>query len=268
VPESFDWTDVNGMDYTEPVMDQGDCGSCYDASTMRMLSARHKITQNDTTAIPWSINFPLFCSEFNQGCKGGFGFLTNKWSEEVGLVPATCMRYNTGGSCKLECDLDKELKGQKRYRAANHRYVSSFYGNFSTNNAEAIKEELYRNGPVVLSFEPSEDFMFYSGGIFNSTRAEDAKGLKFHVDYDQEWTRVDHAVLAVGYGVENGTKFWRIMNSWGEDWGEDGYFRMAMGHDESGVESGAEAVDVVEDEQNGRQVAALFAEHAKKAQAA
>jgi len=265
VPESFDWSDVNGADYTEPVMDQGDCGSCYDASTMRMLTARHKITQNDTQAIPWSINFPLFCSEFNQGCKGGFGFLTNKWSEEVGLVPATCMRYNTAGSCKLECDLDKELKGQKRYRASNHRYVSSFYGNFSTNNAEAIKEELYRNGPVVLSFEPSEDFMFYSGGIFNSTRAEDKKGHMFHVDYDQEWTRVDHAVVAVGYGVENGTKYWRIMNSWGEDWGEDGYFRMAMGHDESGIESGAEAVDVVEDEQNGRQVAALFAEHAKKA---
>jgi cathepsin C len=266
VPATFDWSDVNGMDYTEPVMDQGDCGSCYDASTMRMLSARHKITQNDTEALPWSINFPLFCAEFNQGCKGGFGFLTNKWSEEIGLLPATCMRYNTAGSCKLECDLDKDLKGQKRYRAANHRYVSSFYGNFSTNNAAAIKEELYRNGPVVLSFEPSEDFMFYSGGIFNSTREEDKKGLVFHVDYDQEWTRVDHAVVAVGYGEENGQKYWKIMNSWGTDWGEDGYFRMAMGHDESGVESGAEAADVVEDEQVGRQVAALFAEHAKAAQ--
>jgi len=266
VPASFDWATVNGQDFTEPVMDQGDCGSCYDASTMRMLTARHKITLNDTTATPWSINFPLMCSEFNQGCKGGYGFLTMKWSEEVGLVPATCMRYSPQGSCRLECDLDEELKGQKRYRAGNHRYVNSFYGNFSFKNEEAIKEELYRNGPVVLSFEPSEDFMFYSGGIFNTSSIGLPKAnLTNHVDYDQEWTRVDHAVVCVGYGEEDGQKYWRIQNSWGPSWGEDGFFRISRGVDESGIESGPEAADVVEDEQEGRQVSALFKDHAAKA---
>jgi cathepsin C len=257
VPDTWSWTDVNGRDYTEPVMDQGDCGSCYDASTMRMLTARHKIRLNKTDAIPWSINFPLFCSEYNQGCKGGYGFLTTKWSEEVGLIPATCMRYDTQGSCKLECDIKKELHGQKRYRAANHRYINSWYGNFSTND-EGIKEEIYRNGPVVLSFEPSEDFMFYSGGIFKSVSAPSK--LRKHIDYDQQWERVDHAVVAVGYGEENGQKYWLIQNSWGPDWGEDGFFRMARGVDESGIEGIPEAADVVEDEQNGRQVDAMFAQ--------
>jgi cathepsin C len=131
VPDTWTWADVNGADYTEPVMDQGSCGSCYDASTMRMLTARTKIMLNNTATIPWSINFPLFCGEYNQGCKGGYGFLTTKWSQDVGLIPATCMRYDTEGSCKLECDLNKELKGQKRYRASNHRYINSWYGNFS-----------------------------------------------------------------------------------------------------------------------------------------
>jgi cathepsin C len=260
VPDTWTWADVNGIDYTEPVMDQGDCGSCYDASTMRMLTARHKITLNNTEAIPWSINFPLFCSEYNQGCKGGYGFLTTKWSQDVGLIPATCMRYNTQGSCKLECDLDKELKGQKRYRAANHRYINSWYGNFNSSSEEAIKEEIYRNGPVVLSFEPDEDFMFYSDGIYRSAKKNST--LKKHIDYDQEWERVDHAVVAVGYGDEAGQKYWLIQNSWGPDWGEDGYFRMARGTDESGIESIPEAADVVEDEQHGRQVEALLAEHA------
>merc|ERR1719310_1187436 len=166
LPESFDWSDVDNQDWLEPVMDQSDCGSCYVASTMRMLTTRHKIKTKNITALPWSINFPLFCGEYNQGCKGGYGFLVNKWSHDVGLVPATCMRYNTAGSCKLECDL-KHLEGQ-RYRAANHRYVGSWYGNSS---AQAIMEELYHNGPLTLGLEPAEDFMFYSDGVYSSAAA-------------------------------------------------------------------------------------------------
>jgi cathepsin C len=68
LPKSFDWSDVNSMNYLEPVMDQQDCGSCYAASSVRMLSARHKIKQNNTDLLPWSISFPLHCSEYNQGC--------------------------------------------------------------------------------------------------------------------------------------------------------------------------------------------------------
>merc|ERR1719156_514259 len=122
LPTVFDWSNVSDTDYLDPVMDQADCGSCYAASSMRMLTARHKI------------------KEYNQGCKGGYGVLTAKWSGDVGLLPATCMRYNTAGTCKLECDLDKDLKGHKRYRAANHRYINQWYGNFNY-SVQAIKEE-------------------------------------------------------------------------------------------------------------------------------
>jgi cathepsin C len=248
LPKSWDWSDVNGINYLEPVMDQSDCGSCYAASSVRMLTARHKINLNDTTALPWSINFPLQCSEYNQGCKGGYGFLLAKWSDDVGLLPATCMRYDTVGTCKLECDLDK-LEG-KRYRSSNHRYVGSYYGSA---NEQLIKEELVKNGPLAIGVEPDEDFMYYSDGVYRSSSQNN------HTS-NEEWQQVDHGVLLVGYGEEDGQKYWRIQNSWGPDWGEDGFFRIVRGEDASAIESMAEAADVVEDEQNGKRVSDLFAQ--------
>jgi cathepsin C len=246
-PKSLDWGDYNGKNYLEPVMDQADCGSCYAASATRMLTARHKITQNDTEALPWSISFPLFCSEYNQGCKGGYGFLLSKWSEDVGLLPANCMRYNTVGTCKLECDLNKI---GKRYRVANHRYVGSFYGG---SNAQFLMEEL-QHGPIAVGLEPGEDFMYYADGIYKSSPVSNHT-IPFK---DTEWEQMDHGVLLVGYGEEDGQKYWKIQNSWGPDWGEDGFFRIARGIDESAVETLGEVADVVEDEQKGARVNELL----------
>merc|ERR1719487_1047891 len=112
--------------------------------------------------------------------------------------------------------------------------------------------------------------MFYSEGIYRSAPVEASKGkgvlkpLRKHIDFDQEWERVDHAVVTIGWGEEDGQKYWLIQNSWGPDWGEDGFFRMALGEDESGIESIPEAADVIEDTRPVMQVEALFAENAKK----
>jgi len=234
-PSSFDWRNANGQNWLQPVVAQGDCGSCYTISTVHMLTARNRIKHGDKTQPAFSVSFPLYCSEYNQGCDGGYGFLQSKWSEDVGLVPESCARFSQGGgSCRLArgCDL-----GQKRYRAVNHHYVGGYYGGSAE---EQIRTELVKDGPLVMSFEPKEDFMYYSNGIYRS-----APG-KIH----QEWEQVDHAVLLVAYGVEKGQKFWTMQNSWGDDWGEEGYFRMARGTDESGCESIVVAADVRAEDSN------------------
>jgi cathepsin C len=232
LPKEFSWQKNQGKNWLEPVMDQGDCGSCYAVSTMRMLSARHKIAQNNTQEPPWSITFPLFCNEYTQGCSGGYGFLMSKWSQDVGLVPAECAKYNTAGKCQVTCDVNKL---QKRYRASQHRYLGGYYGNATV--AEMM-EELHARGPIVVSFEPSSDFMYYGGGVF------DSGATPMPVD----WQQVDHAVLLVGWGEEAGQKYWLVQNSWGTDWGEGGYFRIVRGDNDSGIEGQPEAAEVIADE--------------------
>jgi len=235
-PNELDWRKKDGKNFLDPIITQGDCGSCYGISTVRMLSARNRVRSGNPQEPAFSINFPLYCAEYNQACDGGYGFLHTKWSEDVGLIPEQCSPFSQGGGgCKssmAKCDM-----GAKRYRALNHHYVGGYYGG---SDADLIRTELMSNGPLVMSFEPKEDFMYYKNGIYKSGAD------KIH----QEWQQVDHAVLLVGLGEENGQRYWTMQNSWGKDWGEDGFFRMDRGNDESGCESIVVAAEVVEETSN------------------
>lgn len=238
LPTSWDWRNVSGVSWLDQVLDQGECGSCYAVSTTRMLSARHRIRQRKSNIEPFSISFPLMCSEYSQGCGGGYAFLTSKWSHDVGLVPESCSGYSgegSGGQCGLQCDVSLL---EKRWRADNYHYVGGYYGGASE---PEIMRELVTRGPLVASFEPKNDLMYYGGGIYKSSPNQRA-----------EWEKVDHAVLLAGFGEDHsGKKYWLLQNSWGPTWGEDGFFRMHRGSDESGIESIVVSADVVEDQRPG-----------------
>jgi len=252
LPASFDWRSVDGEDYLEPTMDQADCGSCYAVATMRMLNARHRIKRGkayNRTQELFSISFPLYCSEYNQGCKGGFSNLLSRWNQDVGLVPATCAPYSPSGSCQRYQKCEHAQLGQQ-WRADNHRYIGGYYGKA---NAGEMMQELMQNGPIAISVNVQNDFMYYMDGIYSGA----------HMAPIQEtdgWQEMQHAVLLVAWGEEQGQKYWVLQNSWGPDWGEDGGFmRIKRGENDSGVESSPEAADVVADESRGARVAAFFA---------
>ena len=72
--------------------------------------------------------------------------------------------------------------------------------------------------------------MYYSSGVYQHTDLDDAIN---------PFEQTNHAVLIVGFGHDatSGLDFWTVKNSWGEEWGEDGYFRIRRGNDECAIES-------------------------------
>lgn len=81
----------------------------------------------------------------------------------------------------------------------------------------------------------------YKSGVYHSTNNN---WLEMN-EKRPEWEKVDHSVLCVGWGEEHGMKYWLLKNTWGPEWGENGYFKMRRGVDESAIESLAEAADPV-----------------------
>lgn len=217
------------------IRSQGSCGSCYAASTLSMLEARLKMKYPnvDSQKLKISLDYALECSVYNQGCDGGYSYLVLKTGNEVGFMPEKC--YNKGSKCSSSCRFGKG--NENKIVVKKYYYVGGSYGRC---NEEAMIEELDKNGPFVVSFEPPYDFMVYKSGIFESKVAKhnwmNAKDVR-----KPEWQKVDHSVVLVGYGEENGKKFWKLQNSWGDNWGENGYFRMIRGKDHTGIESICEA---------------------------
>jgi C1A family cysteine protease len=87
-------------------------------------------------------------------------------------------------------------------------------------------QELVENGPMYVAFTVYGDFPTYKSGVYKHKSGSVLGG---------------HAVTLVGYGELNGEKYWKIKNSWNEQWGDNGHFLMARGTNECGIESSVSA---------------------------
>jgi len=106
------------------------------------------------------------------------------------------------------------------------------YKDVARDNEQALMEAVEKQ-PVSIAVEADKSaFQLYSGGVLSSTCG----------------SNLDHGVLLVGYGTENGQDYWKVKNSWGTSFGEDGYIRLKRGKGgagECGLLSGPPSFPVV-----------------------
>merc|ERR1712087_1055198 len=92
---------------------------------------------------------------------------------------------------------------------------------FSVRSVSQMQQVLSTNGPLSVAFSVYADFPTYTSGVYSHTSGSMLGG---------------HAVVMLGWGTENGRKYWLIKNSWTDKWGDKGFFKIARGVDECGIE--------------------------------
>jgi C1A family cysteine protease len=206
IPSSVDWR-LEGA--VNPVKDQGQCGSCWAFSAISSTESRFKISGGALLSL--SEQQVVDCCNYggSMGCNGGDEDQAMDYLRDKGVMSEKDYPYV---AYDQNCAYDASKLTPAK--PTGHTMVAA-------NSASALKTAI-STGPVSVAIEADTFvFQFYSGGILNSASCG---------------TDLDHAVVAVGYGVDPVKgEFYIVRNSWGASWGEKGYVRIAGGKDGAGI---------------------------------
>jgi C1A family cysteine protease len=200
-PPAWDWRNVDGADWTTPIQDQGACGSCVAFGTVAVLESMSKLHHNDASLQPDLSEAHLFFCGCGACCdQGWWPSHALDYAQSSGVPDEVCFPYQDRNlPCSGSCD-DWPSRAVK---------VVSWQ---EIIDGGARKEWLATRGPMIGCMAVYRDLFSYTSGIYRHTTG-DLAGY--------------HAVCVVGYSeVEQA---WICKNSWGPDWGESGWFKMAYG---------------------------------------
>jgi cathepsin L len=212
-PDSIDWTNYNGASYVTPVKNQGQCGSCWAFSTTGSIESRSAIKNSQTgnSIVSLSEQQLVDCSGSygNEGCNGGLMDNAFKYVE------------SSGGLCSESEYPYKAVDGTCKSSTCGTKYDPITSYTDVTHDSETALMNAVAEGPVSIAIEADQSaFQFYSGGVLDGRCG----------------TRLDHGVLAVGYGTTGSEEYWKVKNSWGTSWGMEGYVLICRACDKNGNE--------------------------------
>lgn len=201
IPESIDWVEKGAVN---PVKNQGSCGSCWAFSAIAALESAYFLKYGELKS--FSEQELVSCEEDCYGCNGGLMNNAFDWiKEHGGVCTDTEYSYASGtsgssGFCRLSSCTPDPKSAVKSFVEVEH-------------SEEALKQAVAQQ-PVSVAIEADEyAFQFYSHGVLTGTCGD----------------KIDHGVVAVGYGNLDGTDFWKVRNSWGASWGMQGYILIQRG---------------------------------------
>uniref|UniRef100_A0A8C3CES2 Uncharacterized protein n=1 Tax=Cairina moschata TaxID=8855 RepID=A0A8C3CES2_CAIMO len=210
LPESLDWRMYGAV---TPVKDQAVCGSCWSFATTGAMEGALFLKTGVLTPLSQQVLIDCSWGFGNYACDGGEEWRAYEWIKKHGGIAST----ESYGSYKGQ-------NGLCHYNQSEMLAKITGYVNVTSGNITAVKAAIYKHGPVAVSIDASHrTFSFYSNGVYYEPKCANKPG------------ELDHAVLAVGYGVLQGETYWLIKNSWSTYWGNDGYILMAMKDNNCGV---------------------------------
>ncbi|XP_065843512.1 cathepsin B-like [Oscarella lobularis] len=204
------------------VDNQGTCGSCWAFASTHAFDD-YRSLQAKTKQTATSVHRVTACCKYSgcNGCSGGQSESGFRFLHREGTVPDACERYSSDELCLLRnprCPMFCADGSTKITPAFTSRYKLREYSRITPLK---MKEALAL-GPLVAVMNVYMDFYCYKGGIYQYSKGE-RKGR--------------HLIEVVGYGSQNGKDYWICKNSWGSQWGEKGFFRIAVGVEkEYGIE--------------------------------
>ena len=205
LPASFDWRSEGGC---TPIRNQGYCGSCWAFATIGALECNILIRDGDSVDL--SEQWLVSCNQEGWSCNGGF------WAHDY-FLDKTDGCGDSGAV--LEADFPYAESDAPCDCPYDHEYFINSWAClagsvFLTPTVEEIKQAIVNYGPVTSAVHADESMQNYTDGVFNDCAGGTA----------------NHAVVIVGWDDTQGTEgVWIVRNSWGTDWGEDGYMLIEYG---------------------------------------
>ncbi|KAM6435748.1 cathepsin S isoform 1-T1 [Liasis olivaceus] len=199
LPDAIDWRDKGCV---TDVKNQYACGACWAFSAVGALEAQLKIKTGKLVSLsPQNL---VDCSNFygNHGCNGGY-------------MTAAFQYIIDNHGINSEASYPYTAKdGQCRYNPAERAATCSQYVLLPSGSELFLKDALAKTGPVSVAINANQPtFFLYKQGVYNDPRCT--------ADH------INHAVLVIGYGTENGMDYWLVKNSWGVNFGHQGYIKVA-----------------------------------------